>query len=307
MKLFHTKTTLYQIKATQTKKRLIGRTKLVLRWSSFALSYGATWCATWGRGATFLILITWASRAFNSILCGVVNAVEKTKTEEELRAGQGFTKEVSFLLLTMFINILHLTTPKLRDGFRKKSSCSFGFCPNYLEQLLFFGKPSLRPSWWRPSPWWVLFCVQTFQLKSGQVWAIHRMAEMLLNKDLRSLNLATVPMMFRSSVLSNTGHFCEAGLRKCLLQTLPDHLWWGIWAVYHTWPIFILVPALVTSLCRYLTWAEHYRWVKVDRITAEWITSKILKISLFFLAPQVLLWSYQSALSTLLHPSIPPT
>jgi len=89
-------------------------------------------------------------RAFNSILCGVVNAVEKTKTEEELRAGQGFTKEV---------------------------------------------------------------------------WAIHRMAEMLLNKDLRSLNLATVPMMFRSSVLSNTGHFCEAGLRKCLLQTLPDHLW----------------------------------------------------------------------------------
>ena len=153
----------------------------------------------------------------------------------------------------------------------------------------FFGKPSLRPSWWRPSPWWVLFCVQTFQLKSGQVWAIHRMAEMLLNKDLRSLDLATVPMMFRSSVLSNTGHFCEAGLRKCLLQTLPDHLWWGIWAVYHTWPIFILVPALVTSLCRYLTWAEHYRWVKVDRITAEWITSKILKISLFFLAPQVLL------------------
>ena len=135
----------------------------------------------------------------------------------------------------------------------------------------------------------VLFCVPTFQLKSCQVWAIHRMAEMLLNKDLRSLDLATVPMMFRSSVLLNTGHFCEAGLRKCWLQTLPDHLWWGSWAVYHTWPIFILVPALVTSLCRYLTWAEHYRWVKVDRITAEWITSKILKNSLFFLAPQVLL------------------
>ena len=133
----------------------------------------------------------------------------------------------------------------------------------------------------------VLFCVPTFQLKSGQVWAIHRMAEMLLNKDLRSLDLATVPMMFRLSVLLKEGNFCEAGV--CWMRTLPDLLWWGILAVYHTWPIFILVPALVTSLCRYLTWAEHYRWVKVDRITAEWITSKILKNSLFFLAPQVLL------------------
>ena len=58
----------------------------------------------------------------------------------------------------------------------------------------------------------VLFCVPTFQLKSGQVWAIHRMAEMLLNKDLRSLDLATVPMMFRLSVLLKEGNFCEAGV-----------------------------------------------------------------------------------------------
>ena len=32
---------------------------------------------------------------FHSVLNGVVKAVEKTKTEEELRVGQGFTKEVT--------------------------------------------------------------------------------------------------------------------------------------------------------------------------------------------------------------------
>ena len=36
-----------------------------------------------------------SSSVFHSVLNGVVNAVEKTKTEEELRVGQGFTKEVA--------------------------------------------------------------------------------------------------------------------------------------------------------------------------------------------------------------------
>ena len=38
---------------------------------------------------------SFCSSVFHSVLNGVVNAVEKTKTEEELRVGQGFTKEVT--------------------------------------------------------------------------------------------------------------------------------------------------------------------------------------------------------------------
>ena len=37
---------------------------------------------------------TFLSSVFFSVLNGVVKAVEKTRTEEELRVGQGFTKEV---------------------------------------------------------------------------------------------------------------------------------------------------------------------------------------------------------------------
>ena len=40
-------------------------------------------------------LSAFSSSVFHSVLNGVVNAVEKTKTEEELRVGQGFTKEVT--------------------------------------------------------------------------------------------------------------------------------------------------------------------------------------------------------------------
>ena len=54
-------------------------------------------------------LSAFSSSVFHSVLNGVVNAVEKTKTEEELRVGQGFTKEVTF-------NVFYIHGPTVHWG-----------------------------------------------------------------------------------------------------------------------------------------------------------------------------------------------
>ena len=72
---------------------------MVGRCLSFVLSCGVMSSATCGKGDPWIFTLqrspSLSSSVFHSVLNGVFKAVEKTKTEEEMRAGQGFTKEVT--------------------------------------------------------------------------------------------------------------------------------------------------------------------------------------------------------------------